>query len=126
MSAVHEVRGGRELRRTLRNAGNDLTDLKDVHKKAADVAATRSRARAPRRSGRLEATIRSSGTKTAGIIRIGNNTKVRYAAPIHWGWKARGIPANPFASHAAQESETTWLPLYQRYMSDTLNQIKGA
>lgn len=126
MTVVHEVRGGRELRRTLRGAGDDLSDLKDVHKQAAAIAATRAKARAPRTSGRLEATIRSSGTKTAGIVRVGNNTKVPYAGPIHWGWGKRHIPANPFASRGAQESEPVWLPLYERYVDNTLDKIQGA
>lgn len=126
MSAVHEVRGGRELRRTLRGAGDDLSDLKDVHKQAAAIAATRAKADAPEVSGRLAATIRSSGTKTAGIVRVGNNTKVPYAHPIHWGWAARGIPANPFAARGAQESEPVWVALYVRYVDDTLDKIKGA
>lgn len=124
--AVYEVRGGRQLRKTLRAAGDDLADLKDVHKQAATIAADRAASRAPRRTGRLAATIRASGTKTAGIVRVGNNTRVPYANPIHWGWKKRNITANPFASHGAQESEPTWVQLYQRYIDTTLDSIKGA
>lgn len=122
---VFQVKGGRQLRRTLREAGLDLSDLKDAHKRAADVARDRIASKAPEKSGRLKATIRSAGTKTAGIVRLGNNTKVPYAGPVHWGWAARNIPANPFASEGAQESEPQWLPIYQTYVDDTLAQIKG-
>ncbi|WP_314148238.1 HK97 gp10 family phage protein [uncultured Leifsonia sp.] len=124
--AVYEVRGGRQLRKSLRTAGDDLADLKDVHKQAAAIAADRAADRAPRRSGRLAATIRAAGTKTAGIVRVGNNTRVPYAPVIHWGWKRRHITANPFASRGAQESEPRWLPLYERYVDTTLDKIKGA
>jgi hypothetical protein len=124
--AVYEVRGGRTLRKSLRTAGDDLSDLKDVHKQAAGIAANRAASRAPRRSGRLAATIRAAGTKTAGIVRVGNNTKVPYAPVIHWGWGRHHIAANPFASRGAQESQPTWLPLYERYVDTTLNKIKGA
>lgn len=123
---VHEVEGGRQLRRTLKEAGDDLGDLRDVHRRAAGIAAERVKARAPEVSGRLKATIRAAGTKTAGIVRVGNNTRVRYAGPIHWGWYRRHIQPNPFASTGAQESEPVWLPLYVAYVDETLNHIKGA
>jgi hypothetical protein len=109
----------------LRAAGDDLTDLKTVHSQAATIAAGRARQLAPEVTGRLAVTIRASGTKTAGVLRVGNNTKVRYAGPIHWGWKARGIKPNPFASDGATQSESTWLPLYLRYIDGALSKVEG-
>lgn len=123
--AVHEVEGGRQLRKTLRAAGDDLSDLKTVHRQAAQISANRGRQLAPEASGRLAATIRASGTKTAGIVRVGNNTRVPYAGPIHWGWAKRGIKPNPFASKGATDSEPTWLPLYERHITNALSTIKG-
>jgi hypothetical protein len=123
--AVHEVAGGRQLRKTLREAGEDLSDLKEVHKQAATLAANRSKQLAPELTGRLAATIRAAGTKTAGIVRIGNNTRVPYGPAIHWGWPSHNIAPNPFASKGAQQSESTWLPLYERYVDHTLNKIEG-
>lgn len=122
---THEVVGGRQLRKTLREAGDDLTDLKTAHRQAAGIAADGAAARAPRVSGRLAATIRAAGTKTAGIVRVGNNTRVPYGPPIHWGWGRRHIAANPFASRGAQESQPQWLPIYERVVDEALNQIKG-
>lgn len=123
--AVAQIDGARKLRKTLRAAGDDLTDLKIVHGQAAATAANAVRREAPEVTGRLKATIRSSGTKTAGIVRVGNNSKVKYAGPIHWGWAARNITPNPFASTGAKESEPAWLPLYQRYVTAALNKIEG-
>lgn len=123
--SVYEVEGGRQLRKTLREAGDDLTDLKAAHRQAAGIAADAAAARAPRLTGRLSATIRAAGTKTAGIVRVGNNTRVPYANPIHWGWFRRHIQPNPFASEGAQESQPTWLPIYERVVDEALNQIKG-
>ncbi|MDJ1115345.1 hypothetical protein [Microbacterium dauci] len=125
MAAQYGVEGGRQLRKSLRAAGDNLNDLKFVHGRAAGIAATRTRQLVPTVSGRLAATIRAAGTKTAAIVRIGNNTKVRYAGPIHWGWPKRNIRPNPFASLGAQQSEPTWLPLYRRYIDLTLHKIKG-
>ncbi|RWZ52937.1 HK97 gp10 family phage protein [Labedella phragmitis] len=122
---VYEVRGGRALRKGLREAGDDLTDLKTVHRAAAGVAAEGARARVPRRSNRLANTIRAAGTKTAGIVRVGNNTSVRYAGPIHWGWFRRHIKDNPFASAGAQATESRWVPLYEQYTDAALDKIKG-
>jgi hypothetical protein len=122
---VYEVRGGRALRKGLRTAGDDLSDLKTVHRQAATIAAGGARARVPRRSSRLANTIRAAGTKTAAIVRVGNNTSVRYAGPIHWGWFRRHIHDNPFASAGAQATEPRWVPLYEQYADTALDKIKG-
>lgn len=124
--ATHEVEGGRELRRSLRQAGDDLSDLKKAHKDAATVARDRIAQRAPEGdTGRLKATIRAAGTKTAGIVRVGNNTRVKYAGVQQWGWGWRNIPATLFATRGAKESEPRWLPIYQFYIDTTLNRIQG-
>lgn len=124
-----KIEGMRNLRRTLKQAGDDLTELKEVNKAAAEIAATRAKGWAPIVSGQLAATVRSSGTKTAGIVRAGNNRKsstgVPYAAPIHWGWPARNIKANPFLSYSAQDTEPRWLKLYENYIDKTLGKIRG-
>lgn len=124
-----KLEGGRNLRRTLREAGSDLTELKAANAQAASIVTGRAQSWAPVVSGRLAATVRSSGTKTAGIVRAGNNRKsasgVPYAAPIHWGWKARNIKANPFLSYSAQATEPTWLKLYDSLVNKALSKIKG-
>lgn len=119
-----QVEGARELRRTLRAAGDDLEDLKAANQQAADIAATAARMRAPRRSGTLAGDIRASGTKTAGIVRAGRK-KIPYAGPIHWGWPARGIEAQPYMTEGAQATEPIWVPLYQELMDDALKKVKG-
>lgn len=124
-----KIDGARQLRRTLKDAGDDLNDLKEVNRAAAAIAANRAKTWAPKVSGRLAGTVRSSGTKTAGIVRAGNNRKtasgVPYANPIHWGWPARNIKANPFLSYSAQATEPRWLRLYENYIDKTLSKIRG-
>ena len=66
-----KIEGQRELRKTLRAAGDDLEDLKAAHKAAAEIAAGGSRPLAPVRSGDLAGTIRAGGTKTSAVIRAG-------------------------------------------------------
>lgn len=131
-----QIIGARELRRSLKAAGDDLADLKAANAEAAQIAARASADLAPRGpSGNLERSIRGSGTKTAGIIRAGNK-RVPYAAAVHWGrrwWpnKERSrfkSPAlgQPFLSEGAQNSEGEWLPVYQRNLDNIIERIDGA
>lgn len=118
------VEGARRLRTTLRAAGHSLTDLRDANRRAAGVAAGASRPLAPFRTGRLRASVRSSGTVSAGIIRAGRKS-VPYAGAIHWGWPSRKIKATPFLTLGAQSSEPVWLPLYEGEMHTALARVKG-
>lgn len=119
-----EVEGAKRLRRTLREAGDDLEDLKTAHAAAAKIAAEAAAALAPRRSGALAASVRSSGQKTAGVIRAGKK-RIPYAGVIHWGWPRRGIPARPFLTEGAQRTEPLWIPIYEKAIEHALDQIKG-
>jgi len=100
-----EIEGGRKARRALREAGDDMTELKALHRSLADDVAGTAKTKVPVRSGRLRNSIRGSGTKTAARVRAGNNrksgpTSVPYAAPIHFGWSSRGIKPQPFLYEA--------------------------
>lgn len=123
--AVYEVEGGRRLRATLRQAGDDLQGMRDAHRDASQIAANAAAALAPVRSGRLRATVRAAGTKTAGIIRAGF-ARVPYAGPVHWGWPRRNIPANTFLSDGAKSTEPRWLPVYMKHVEQALDKIEGA
>ncbi len=123
-NAQYEVQGGRELRRTLKEAGIDLSNLRNVHRQAAEVAALASRGQAPQRTGKLAASIRAGATQRAGIVRAGF-ARVPYANPIHWGWPAHHITGNPFLTRAAQDTETRWVRLYLDYVENALDHVKG-
>lgn len=123
-SAGISVEGGKTLRRTLRQAGDNLEDLKAAHDKAAKIAADASAALAPKRTGRLAATIRGSGTKTAGIMRAGYSS-VPYAGPIHWGWPSRNISPQPFLSDGATNSQGRWLPVYEAAVDGAIQKVRG-
>lgn len=118
------IEGQRELRRTLRQAGDDLEDLKAAHKAAAEVAAGGAKPLVPVRSGQLAATIRPGGTKTSALIRAGKKA-VPYAGPIHWGWAARGIEPAPFLADGAKNTESTWVELFYQAMEKALKKVKG-
>lgn len=119
------VEGARQLRSQLRKAGDDLSDLKQAHTDVAAIAGRAAVGRSPRRAdGKLASTVRWSGTKTAGIIRAGR-ASVPYAGPIHWGWPAHNITAQPFISEAAVDTEPEWFGVFENYVDRVLAKIKG-
>lgn len=121
---IVQVRGARQLRASLKKAGKDLQDMKAAHAAVAALVAAAAAQRAPKRTGRLATSIRGSGTTTAAVIRAGFKS-VPYAGPIHWGWPARGIAAQPFLSEAATGSEGAWLPIYEGAVEAAIDQVKG-
>jgi len=124
-SVAVEVEGLAQLRRTLRQAGDDLSDLKDAHQRAAYIVGLRAESTAPRRTGRLAGSVKGRGTKNAAGVTAGSRARVPYAPPIHWGWFRRGISANPWVSRAAQDTEPLWLPAYSAELDDIVAKVKG-
>jgi len=122
MADVIRVRGARNLRRTLRRAGDDLGNLRALHSQVAGVVARE--ARPPRRTGALGGSVRPAGTKTAAIVRAGF-ASVPYAGPIHWGWPARNITAQPFLSDAATGSEGIWIAIYTVGVERIIGKVEG-
>ena len=98
-----KVEGQRELKKTLRAAGDDLEDLKAAHKAAAEIAAGGSRPLAPVRSGDLAGTIRAGGTKTSAVIRAGKQAvPARRPDPLGMGSsrnRAAPVPRRRRAAH---------------------------
>jgi hypothetical protein len=122
---VLEVRGARQLRATLRRAGDDLEEMKAIHATVAGMVAAAAQSRAPRRTGRLAATVRPSGARTQAVVRAGY-ARVPYANPIHWGWPRRGIRPSLFLTSAAADTEPLWFATYTRAVDAILERIKGA
>ncbi len=132
-SGIADVKGLRRFQRTLREAGDDLSDFKEANTRAAKIVEPVARSKAPARSGRLAASVRSSGTKQAGVIRAGS-ARVPYAGVIHFGteraknpfWVKRRITGRPFAAAAAKETEPTWARVYQDAVDKAIKRIQGA
>lgn len=134
-----QLEGGKQFRKALKEAGDDLSDLKDIHREAAAIVAEASREVVPHKSGALEASIRPAGTKTAGIIRAGKKS-VPYANAIHWGRKMwpsmTAAPAPPrqrhlapirptyFITGPASQSEPEWVELYFSKVTEMTEKIE--
>lgn len=118
-----DVKGTDTLTRTMHAAGDDFDDLSDPALVAGRIIAARASATAPRLSGRLAGSIRATRSRT-GAVDIGS--PLPYAAPIHWGWRARGIIGRPFLSEAGTATEPQWIKAYEDYVDATIDQVKGA
>ena len=130
-----EVAGARQLRSSLKKAGESLDDLKASHKEAASIAARASADLAPRVTGKLSRTIRAAGTASAGIVRAGSKA-APYGPAVHWGrayWPNKNhtratrsyVRAQPFISEGARNSEGQWLPVYERALDDSIQLVQG-
>lgn len=125
------VEGARLLRATMRKAGVDMSQMPRAHLKVAKVAEGGIRAAAPKASGQLASTIRSSGTLTAAYVRAGYK-KTPYPGANNWGWPeaAGGIKGsfggNFWMQQGAKATEGAWLQVYYSEVENILGQIKGA
>ena len=85
------VVGQKRFVSTMRKAGADMKELKEVNRQAANIALPAVRNLAPRgKNGRLASSIRVGATQKAGVIRAGSKS-VPYAGVINYGWPARRI-----------------------------------
>lgn len=115
------VTGGRELRKAFKSAGDDMADLRLLHKSLADDVAGTAKTKVPVKSGRLQRSVRGAGTKTFAAVRAGNNrvsgpSSVPYAGPIHFGWARPRNPIRPqpFLYEALDERRKQVVDRYNR------------
>ena len=117
---AYHLDGSRELRRALRKAGDDLSDMKAAHRAAAEIVT----------AATLRAVPRVTGTVRAGARRV------PYAFAVHWGrmyWPSKEAQPNPprsqhqafvypryYITKPASETEPKWI---EEYLS-RVNQIK--
>lgn len=119
------MEGAAELGRTLRVAAGELRDLSSADDRAGAVIAAAARARAPRRTGRLAASVQFGAV--AGAMAVGaGGPSVPYAGVIHNGWPGHNITAQPFISDAARDTGPAWLAAYTDAVSDAVDSIRGA
>lgn len=121
--AIH-IDGGPRLRSALRKAGADMKQLRNANFRAAKSVATQARFMAPKRSGKLAASIRGTASQKAGVVKAGRKS-IPYANPIHWGWAKRNIRKNEFVSNAATKSEFMWVRNYEEDIDKILSDVEG-
>lgn len=120
------VVGQKRFVQTMRKAGADMQELKDVNRQAADIALPAVRSLAPRgKTGRLASSVRAGATQKAGVIRAGRKS-VPYAGVINYGWPARRIKPRLFVNNGVASTEGAWQRLYKQFIDRTMSQVKGA
>ena len=102
-----KVQGLNEALRALKAIGTPVAEVQAAAQQAGEIVASQSRSLVPVRSGALRATIKSKKQARKVLISAGNNTRVPYANPIHWGWYydknnfvKKNIKPNPFFAKA--------------------------
>ena len=116
------ITGTEQVSATLRKAGVSLADMTRANQDAANIVAMLARSTAPRVSGALaNATQAYASKEGAGIQNV-----LPYFGPIHYGWPARNIAAQPYVDEAVVATETQWLAVYEHAVQDACDQVKGA
>lgn len=115
-----KVTGVKELRAAIKKAQDvDLTnELKAAYKNSALAVSGRAYQLAPKFTGDLADSIRPVASTTRATVQAGNS-KVLYAGPIHWGWPARNIQAQPFITDALKQQ---W-PQIQTYFNEAIDRV---
>lgn len=109
---------------TMRKAGADLDELKQVNRQAAQIALPAVTGRTPVKTGRLQRSVRVGATRRAGVIRAGSKA-VPYAGPINYGWPAHHIQPRLFVNNGVAATENAWMRVYKDYVNQTMKQVKG-
>jgi hypothetical protein len=107
-----KVKGYKEAIRALQRIGVPAAEIKAAGTQAGELVANEARGLAPVRTGALRNSIRVSRALNRVSVSAGNNTRVPYANPIHWGWFKRNIKPQPFFIKALG---TTRDEVYQNY-----------
>lgn len=117
-----KVQGLRTITKALQNIGVPNKEITDAAKRSADRVVNEAKTLAPVRSGALRDSIRIAARATGRVsISAGNNGRVPYANPIHWGWFKRNIKPQPFFIKAIGLTRND---VYQDYLRELEGLIK--
>lgn len=95
-----KVKGYKSAIKALQEIGVPANEIKLAGAEAGELVANEARGLVPVRSGKLRDTIRVSKALNRVSVSAGNNGRVPYANPIHWGWFKRNILPQPFFTKA--------------------------
>jgi HK97 gp10 family phage protein len=108
-----KVVGLNEAIRALRAIGVPSAEIGLASQQAGELVANRARSLVPVRTGALRATIKAKKIARKVVVSAGNNTRVPYANPIHFGWnydkrnlQAKNIRPRPFFSNALRSTRS--------------------
>jgi len=126
------VDGAPRLRAALKRAAGSVQDLKDAHRKVAEIVADRATETAPIGPPPVHVrdTIRAAGTARAAIVRAGK-ARVPYAMSLHWGHQTPAgvngrhvVKAQPWISQAAQDLAPRWTAVYLAALDKIIDTVE--
>ena len=120
-----EIIGADRCAATLNVAAYRLARLDSAPRQASVTVASETRRRAPRRTGRLAASVAPSPQGNAARVIVA----ARYAWPVHSGVRAPlpgHQPGRPFAANAADATEAVWVGQYADNVNRVMGTVKGA
>jgi hypothetical protein len=85
-----QVDGLRDVQKSLQAVGADKSEIAQANIEAAQTLISRALPLVPSLTGRLRTSLRASKALGAATAVAGNNGRLGYAAPIHWGWAVVG------------------------------------
>lgn len=100
--------------------GRDLGDLDHAHAAAGRLLVSRAGNRSPRVSGALGASLQADVAGDGFAI----TSALPYFGPIHQGWPARNIEAQPFVVDTVVAAEAEVVDVYAEDVDDTLSHFK--
>lgn len=117
-----KVEGADTLSRTLASAAREIQDFSSVNTASASTLRSRAASGAPKRTGRLAASLTASADKVKAVVDYG---ALPYAGRTHWGWPRVGQIAQPFATNALENSEPVLVSAYERRVVEVVSHIRG-
>ena len=117
-----EVDGLRDLRRAIRRAEEDYSDLREAGLEAAEPVADTAVSLVPVLDAELQGTIRAAGQASGAVVRAGF-ARVPYAGPIHFGWPGHGIEPNPFLYNALDQRRSDVMKIYERRVNEISRRV---
>jgi HK97 gp10 family phage protein len=124
-----KVVGLNEAIRNLRAIGVPSSEIGQASQEAGEVVASRARSLVPVRTGALRATIKAKKIARKVVVSAGNNNRVPYANPIHFGWnydkvnlQPKNIRPRPFFSNALSSTRNQ---VYQIFFANIEKLLKN-
>jgi HK97 gp10 family phage protein len=110
-----KVKGLNAAIRALQQIGVPDSAIKEAGTRSGELVANEARSIVPVKTGSLRNSIRVSKALRKVSISAGNNRRVPYANPIHWGWFKRNIKPQPFFVKALGYTRNE---VYQNYYKE--------
>jgi hypothetical protein len=117
-----KVKGYKASIKSLQAIGVPNAEIKAAGSAAGELVAAEARSLVPVRSGALRQSIRVSKALGKVEIKAGNENRIPYANPIHWGWiydkdnfVRKNIKPSPFFSASLKKKREE---VYKKYYAE--------